>query len=291
MVEITIPGVRIGHWTHDEAETGCTVVRFDQPTSASGEVRGGAPATREFALLDPRRSVARVDAVVLTGGSAYGLASCDGVARELEAEGIGFETRHGVVPIVVGLGLFDLGVGSADVRPDAEAGQEAIRSATADVETGAVGAGTGATVGKWRGPDAARSAGIGFHEVREGAVVVAALVAVNAAGDLRVEPQGAETSTRIAAGEFVWPEVDEPLAENTTIGVVVTNAVLDKTGCRALAEAGHDGVARAIIPAHTPFDGDALVAVATRSVEAPLAKVRTMAATAVEHAIGSVRRT
>lgn len=289
MVAITTPGVRIGHWTDERARTGCTVVRFDQPTTASGEVRGGAPATREFALLDPRRTVSRVDAVVLTGGSAHGLASCDGVMAELEAERIGFETRHGIVPIVVGMALYDLGVGSADVRPGVAAGRRATRAAAIDVPVGAVGAGTGATVGKWRGPDAARPGGLGIHEVRYGELVVLAVMAVNAAGDLLAEPEGAETSARIAASELVWPDVDQPLAEATTIGVVITNARLDKTGCRMLAEAGHDGLARAVVPAHTPYDGDAVVAVSTGSVDAPPAKLRAVAAAAVERAIASVR--
>ncbi len=130
---------------------------------------------------------------------------------------------------------------------------------------------------------------MGIHQVRYGELVVLAVMAVNAAGDLRVEPEGADTSARIAASELVWPEADQPLSEATTIGVVVTNARFDKTGCRMLAEAAHDGLARAVVPAHTPFDGDAVVAVSAGSVEAPPANLRAMAAAAVEQAIGSVR--
>lgn len=289
-VDLGIDGVRVGHHTDSEARTGCTVVRFDGPTVASGEVRGGAPATREFALLDPRRTVERVDAVVLTGGSAFGLAACDGVVEVLRDEGVGVDTRHGVVPIVVGLALYDLGVGDNTAAPDAAAGAAALASAAPRAATGRVGAGTGATVGGWRGPEARRNGGLGIARVESDDCVVSAIVAVNAAGDLAAEPAGMTTTEDIAAGTFDWPEEDSPLTENTTIGVIVTNATLDKTGCRLLAEAGHDGLARAVVPAHTPFDGDALVAVARGEMAAPLLRVRLMAATAVEHAISSLRR-
>ncbi len=288
---IDIPGVRIGHWTDGDARTGCTVVRFDGPAVASGEVRGGAPATREFALLDPRRSVADIDAVVLTGGSAFGLASCDGVVRQLEVEGVGFETKFGRVPIVVGMALYDLGVGRADRRPDAEAGRAATAAAAADSPIGAVGAGTGATVAKWRGEDAARAGGLGLFTASDGDVSVLAVVAVNAAGDLAVDHDGAETTSRIARGEFDWPEIEGPFGENTTIGVLATDARLDKVGCRALAEAGHDGLARALVPAHSPSDGDALVAVSVGDRDAALGRLRMLGAVAVEHAIASVRST
>ena len=289
-VDIGVDGVRVGHHTDRVARTGCTVVRFDGPVVASGEVRGGAPATREFALLDPRRTVARVDAVVLTGGSAFGLAACDGVVAALHDEGIGVETRHGTVPIVVGLGLYDLGVGDSSAAPDAAAGRAALDAASAVAETGPVGAGTGATVGGWRGPDASRDGGLGIARVESRGCVVSAVVAVNAAGDLVADSVGAATTAEVAAGSFPWPDGDGFLGENTTIGVIVTNAGLDKIGCRLLAEAGHDGMARAIVPAHTPADGDALVAVARGDVSAPLPQLRLMAASAVEHAISSLVR-
>lgn len=289
MIELGLDGVRVGHFTNSEAKTGCTVVRFDRSTVASGEVRGGAPATREFALLDPRRTVGRVDAVVLTGGSAFGLAACDGVVDGLAEEGVGFETKHGIVPIVVGMALYDLGQGYAAGRPDAESGRAALSSATAGAEVGLIGAGTGATVGTWRGPDRARPGGLGIARIEADDVVVAAIVAVNAAGDLAVEPEAAGTRGEIMAGVFDWPEIADIASENTTIGVIVTNAAVDKTACRLLAEAGHDGFARALVPAHTPFDGDALVAVSCGDLEAPLGRLRLMAATAVEQAIGSVR--
>lgn len=182
LLELGMAGVEIGHWSDLEARTGCTVIVLPPGTVASGEVRGGAPATRDFALLAPERMVEHVDAIVLTGGSAFGLAACDGVMTALEAEGRGFETAHGRVPIVVAMALYDLGVGSAARRPDADAGRLATsQRATASV-MGAVGAGTGATTGKWLGADKARPGGLGVAVVRSGELVVCAVVAVNAAG-------------------------------------------------------------------------------------------------------------
>ncbi|HEX4540552.1 MAG TPA: P1 family peptidase, partial [Acidimicrobiales bacterium] len=180
-----LSGVRVGHWSDEKARTGCTVVLLPPGTVASGEVRGGAPGTREWELLAPERLVQHVDAVVLSGGSAFGLAACDGVARWCEERGIGLATPAGPVPIIVGAVLFDLGVGDSSVRPDADAGYAAAEAATADVvATGAVGAGTGATVSTWRGRDAAVPAGIGTATERREHLTVSALMAVNAFGDV-----------------------------------------------------------------------------------------------------------
>src|SRR6476619_5521364 len=172
-----VEGVRVGHWTNEAARTGCTVVLFPEGTVASGEVRGGAPAAREMALLDPSRTVSRIDAVVLTGGSAFGLASADGVMRFCEERGIGFPTAGGAVPIVVTLGLYDLAQGDGSVRPGPDQGYAACEAATAgDVSVGAVGAGTGATIAKWQGRDHSHPGGLGGAVLRHGELVVAALV-------------------------------------------------------------------------------------------------------------------
>lgn len=273
-----IAGVRVGHWTDPEARTGCTVVLLPEGTVASGEVRGGAPGTREFELLRPERLVAAVDAVVLTGGSAFGLAACDGVVAWLEAAGRGFPTRAGRVPIVVGAVLYDLAVGSAAVRPGATEGRAACDAAVDGAPAvGLVGAGTGCTVAKWRGPDHARPGGLGHAVVRDGDLEVAALFAVNAFGDL------AEPGSPLPPRDAAVPAV----GENTTIGVVVTNARLDKTGCLLVAQGGHDGLARALEPAHATVDGDAVVACATGRVDAPVDRVRLLAARATESAIRS----
>ena len=275
-------GVTVGHWTDATARTGCTVVRFAEGTVASGEVRGGAPATRDFALLDPSRTVDRLDAVVLSGGSAFGLAAATGVAETLEAEDVGFETRHGRVPIVVGLSLYDLGVGDAGARPGPEQGRAALAAITSEPAAGRVGAGTGATVGKWRGPDAVSDAGLGIVTVRDGALTVSAIVAVNAVGDI----DDGTAAARVLAGESVWPAAEDPLA-NTVIGVVATNASLAKPGCLVVAQGAHDGLARAVFPPHMRSDGDAFVAAATGAVEAPVDQVRLLAVVAVETAIRS----
>lgn len=277
--------LQVGHWTDAVARTGVTVLRFDEPTVASGEVRGGAPATREFALLDPSRTMERVDAVVISGGSAFGLAAADGVMSRLESEGVGFETKFGVVPIVVAMSLYDLGVGAPDVRPGPNEGRAALGAAANSFDVGAVGAGIGATVGKWLGPENARAAGIGWAEVRRDELVVAALVAVNAAGDVAGEPEAIGTVDAVADGSFEWPEDPLSFGENTTIGAIVTNGRFTKTQCQLLAQAGHDGLARALVPAHSPSDGDALVVVTDASVDADLATARLLAAAAVEHAV------
>lgn len=254
---LTSAGIGLAHWTHAEAQTGCTVVVLPEGSVASGEIRGSAPATREFDLLDPLASVQSVDAIVLSGGSAFGLSAADGVVTELEAAGRGFPTAYGVIPIVVGMSLFDLGVGAANVRPGPAEGALAARAALAgEVQelVGFFGAGTGATSGKWSGPATERAAGLGFHMIELGEVWVAALVAVNAFGFV---------------GSSLPDEVAEPwkpaIGENTTIGILLTNATLEKTTCHLLARAGHDGYAKAIFPAHTAVDGDAVVAAATAS--------------------------
>ena len=273
-------GVRVGHWTNAEARTGCTVLLLPAGTVASGEVRGGAPGTREWALLAPERAVDRVDAVVLSGGSAFGLAACDGVVRFCEERGLGYPTRVGPVPIVVGAVLFDLGVGDPLVRPGAAEGYAACVAATPGIGSGgAVGAGAGATVSKWRGPEHARPSGLGVATVHEGDVVVEALVAVNAFGDVLGAGESAPASYAGSLLEGV------PFEESTTIGVVVTNALLTKTECLRAAQGAHDGLARAVAPVHTQADGDAFVVAATCEIPAAADLVRAMAAGAVEQAI------
>jgi L-aminopeptidase/D-esterase-like protein len=279
-----VAGVRVGHWTNAEARTGCTVVLFPAGTVASGEVRGGAPGTREFELLRPERLVPRIDACVLSGGSAFGLAACDGVARWCEERGIGLPTVGGPVPLVVGCVLFDLGVGDPRVRPGPEEGYAACVAAGAgSYGTGPVGAGAGATVAKWRGPELARPGGLGTSSQHgDDGLVVSALIACNAWGDRRDEPL-----TSLAPSSLdPWSPTS---TTNTTIGVIATNARLDKRACLLVAQSGHDGLARALEPAHSAFDGDALVVAATGGVELPpvpaaVEVVRWMAAAAVEAA-------
>lgn len=280
-----VPGVRVGHWTDAEALTGCTVVILPQGTVASGEVRGGAPATREFALLDPGRTVGTIDAVVMSGGSAFGLAAGDGAVGWLEEQGRGFPVVVARVPIVVGMSLFDLAVGDATVRPDAAAGRRACEAASTDpVELGPVGAGTGATLGKWRGWAAARPGALVGAVRRHDDLVVAVLVAVNALGDpLDDARPGVEPDDLVAAG---WLGGEPPIPfGNTTIGTVVTNARLTKAECHLAAQSAHDGLARSLAPVHTASDGDAFVVAATGQVTAGIAAVRELTATIVTEAV------
>jgi len=243
-----------GHWTGDG--TGVTVILPPPGTVGSGEVRGGAPATREFALLEPVRLVDRVDAVVLSGGSAFGLAAGDGVAGLLRERGAGFPTPYGPVPIVVGMSIYDGSVAGAP--PDASAGRAAGLAAFSGepFATGAVGAGTGATTGKWR--LRTDPGGVGLAHGAAGPASVVAVVVVNAWGDVIV----AGSSPSFAPSEVpaAFP------GQNTTIGVLLTDAALSKNDCFLLAQSGHTGYARAIHPAHSRYDGDAVVALATGAV-------------------------
>lgn len=258
-----VPGIRVGHWTG--AGTGVTVVLAPDGCVGAGEVRGGAPATRESALVEKGTLVDRVDAVVFSGGAAFGLASCDGVVGFLADRGQGFPTPGGPVPIVVGGCIFDL-VAARQPPPGPDEGRSAAEAAERGdpFETGRVGAGAGATVGKWRGATPVPG-GVGSASSVAGDVVVGALAVVNAVGDV----VGADGT--IVAGEsahepaFRAPSLGE--TGNTTLVVVATNARLDKAECALLARAAHDGFARALDPAHTRFDGDFAVALATGDVE------------------------
>jgi L-aminopeptidase/D-esterase-like protein len=268
-----VAGIEVGHWTDPVAQTGCTVVLLPDGAVSAAEVRGGAASTRGFSALVPGRGSGRLDAVVLAGGSAFGLAACDGVVGWLEAHGRGFPSTVGPIPIVAGMILFDLRVGDGTVRPTAASGRAACEAASSgSFDTGRVGAGTGCSIDKWRGDEHRRPGGIGTVTLRHGDLVVSALIACNAWGGLR---DGA-----------AYPPVDlvpSPI-EHTTIGVIATNAALDKVGCYVVAQQSHDGLARALDPVHTAADGDALVAVAVGSVAATMTTVGTLAARAVEAA-------
>ncbi len=272
-----VVGITVGHAQNPEALTGCTVVLARQGAIAGGCVRGLAPGTRETDLLRPGTLVEKAHAVLLTGGSAFGLAAADGVMRYLEERGIGYDTGVAKVPIVPAAVLFDLGVGSSSVRPDAAMGYAACvaaeASSSAPPRQGNVGAGCGATVGKILGLGRAMKAGIGSASLSVGKLQVAALVAVNAFGDV-VDP----ASGRIVAGTRALTGggfadtaqvLRHPIVRaarsltSTVIGVVATNANLDVAQINDVASAAHDGIARAIRPAHTLYDGDALFALAT----------------------------
>jgi L-aminopeptidase/D-esterase-like protein len=275
-----VPGIRVGHWTGPD--TGVTVIWAPAGTVGSGEVRGGAPATRETALLEPTRLVERVDAVVLSGGSAFGLAAADGVVRFLAERGQGFPTTAGPVPAVVGAALFDLPV----VRPPGpdEGWAAAVEAARGEPAASArIGAGRGATVGKWRGRRYAVAAGLGTAAVREGDATVGALVACNALGDVLGE-DGAVLAGSTAPPDSPAFPAPTPF-EHTTLVVVATDARAGRAECHLLAQSAHDGLARAIRPAHTRYDGDFAAVLATGDVDAHPARLRVAATVAVPRAV------
>jgi len=297
-----VPGLLVGHETDREHATGCTVVLCPQGAVGGVDVRGSAPGTRETDLLRPGRLVPAVHAVVLSGGSAFGLDTACGVMRWLEEQGVGFSIAGVRVPIVAGAILFDLNLVTGRVRPDAEWGYRACQRAHAGpVEQGSVGAGTGATVAKMLGMERAVKAGIGSASLDLGeGVVVGALVAVNALGDVvdpwtgrllagpRREEGGFYTTTDLLVrGQGDPPP---PLA-NTTIGVVATNARLTREEANRLASQAHDGLALAVRPAHLMGDGDTFFALATGEAEARvrmdrlLSAVMTVVARAVVRAV------
>jgi L-aminopeptidase/D-esterase-like protein len=276
-----VDGIRVGHRTDLEGLTGCTVVLCPGGTVGSVDLKGGAPGTRETDAIRPGTLTPEVHAVVLTGGSAFGLAAADGVARWLEERGIGFDTGVARVPIVPAAVLFDLAVGDSRARPDAAAGAAACEAATAgDVEEGSVGAGTGATVAKLPDPAAAWKGGIGTAGVEQDGVVVAALAAVNSMGAITEDDGTPIAENRNPQAEArTWP------GANTTLVVVATNAVLTKERAQLLAQAGSEGVSLAVRPSHTMWDGDTVFALATGAVEASQPSLERMAVHAVAEAI------
>ncbi len=264
-----IDGIKVGHATDTTAWTGCTVILCPAGATAGVDVRGAAPGTRETEALRPGRLVQKAHAVLLTGGSAFGLDAASGVVQYLEEQNVGFPAGPVRVPIVPAAVIFDLGVGDAKVRPDREMGYQACLNATDEpVAMGAVGAGTGATVGK--APDVTSSpGGVGSAcKHLDSGLIVAAVVVVNALGNVVHPDTGEIVAGGKVNGSFV--DITERLLDanlvsgtNTTIGVVATNAALSSAETTRVAEMAHDGMARSIRPAHTMFDGDTLFSLAT----------------------------
>ncbi|MBM7582262.1 L-aminopeptidase/D-esterase-like protein [Caldicoprobacter guelmensis] len=292
-----VPGIEVGHAQDFDAKTGCTVVISREGAIGGVDVRGSAPGTRETDLMRPMNLVEKVHAVVLCGGSAFGLAAASGVMRYLEERGIGFDAGVAKVPIVAGAVIFDLGYGDWRVRPDENMGYQACLNASAsDVPQGSVGAGTGATVGKILGMECCMKGGVGTSSIRlPGGIVVGAIVVVNALGDV-VDPK----TGRILAGArhpktgaFIdtWKFIIEgnalknAVSGNTTIGVVATNARLTKEQANKVAAMAHDGLALAIRPVHTMLDGDTLFALSTGKFECDVNVIGIAAAEAVARAV------
>jgi L-aminopeptidase/D-esterase-like protein len=296
-----VPGIKVGHHTLTERPTGCTAILVEGGATAGVDVRGAAPASAETDLLKPVNLVQQVYAVSLSGGSAFGLDSRSGVMRYLDEKNIGFKAFGSInVPIVPAASLFDLNLGNQRIRPAADCGYRAAQAAsTAPVPEGNVGAGAGATVGKSEGSGRAMKAGIGSAAIRmPDGLIVAALVAVNAAGDVLDPATGkivagvrtadgkslADARALLTSGALRQPA---RVGENTTLGVVATNATLTKTQATKVAEMAHDGFARAIYPSHTMGDGDMIFALATnaQSAAADVSRVGALAAQVVADAV------
>lgn len=281
----SLQGILVGHYTDDRRPTGCTVVLCPEGAVAGVDVRGAAPGTRDTEALSPSNTVQLVHGVLMTGGSAYGLDATGGVMRWLEERGHGFQLGPAIVPVVPAAVIFDLWVDdfsgdtptkSLRIRPDLEAGYLACQSASSEpVLQGNVGAGAGATLGKLNGPDCAMKGGIGSASLCVNGVTVAALVVCNALGDV-IDPQTGQllAGARISADSRTLMDIRQAqlnghgiskpqTGSNTTIGVVATDAVLNKPQAHRLAQVAHDGLARSIRPVHTPMDGDTLFALGT----------------------------
>ena len=284
-----VRGLQVGHAADELALTGCSVVLCPEGATAGGSVRGAAPGTRETDLLRAGTLVEKVNGIVLTGGSAFGLAAADGVMRYLEEQGSGYDAGAVRVPIVPGAVIFDLAIGDPAVRPDAAMGYEACRNASSsETRRGNVGAGTGATVGKLMGATRATKAGLGMASLRVGRLVVAAMMVVNAFGDV-IDPRsdaviaGARSAdgarfvdTRVAMRSLLVRTA--MTLKNTIIGVVATNGRLDVVQANQIAIAAHDGIARVVRPAHSLFDGDTVFALSTGQVRVNQVLVSALAA-------------
>ena len=289
--------LRIGQAENAAAATGCTVLIFDKGAPAGLDIRGGGPASRDGSLLDPLANADRIHAVLLSGGSAFGLDAAGGVMRYLEERGIGYDVGPTKVPLVCQSSLFDLSVGDARVRPDADMAYAAcVASETGNYRDGNHGVGTGATVGKLFQTRFAMKSGVGSCALRMGELEIGAVVAVNALGDIFDWQTGKQIAgllneekngLRRTADEMYrsYRKVGNRFVSNTTIGAIVTNAKFDKTKLCKIAGMGHDGMARSIRPVHSTADGDSLYAVSVGEVEADLDMIGTLAADVVSEAI------
>lgn len=279
---LDIKGLKVGHAQNETAKTGVTVVLAEKGVVCGVDVRGAAPGTRETDLLDPRNAVERVHGIVLSGGSAFGLDAASGVMQYLEQKGIGFDVGCAKVPIVPAAVLFDLSNGDPSIRPNQAMGLQACENASdTQLQEGNVGAGCGATVGKLNGMEYCTNSGIGsWAECTENGICVAALIAVNAFGDVW-ENGKIIAGTKDASGHFVDTEKGVIAAasalnfagRNTTIGIIATNVKLTKAQASKVAGMAHDGLARCIRPIHTTLDGDTLFCISTEEMELPTAPV------------------
>lgn len=292
-----IDGIKVGHASNLEAGTGCTVIICEEGATPGVDVRGGSPGTRETDLIDPQNLVDKIHAVMLAGGSAFGLDAASGAMKYLEERDIGFDVQVTKVPIVCSAVLFDLVVGDHRVRPNLEMGYEACMNATnKECPNGNVGAGVGATVGKFLGIERAMKGGLGSYAVQVGNLKVGAIVAVNALGDI-IDPDtgkilagllGEDGRTLVGTEDVMshkYSEKKNLFSGNTTIGVVATNGIFTKPETNKLASMAHNGYGRTMRPAHSIFDGDTIFTMATGKIEADINVVGFLAARTMERAV------
>ena len=294
-------GFKVGHWSDHEALTGCTVILPPPGNVAACDIRGSSPGSRELAALHPARKLTEVHAIMLAGGSAFGLAAADGAMGWLEERGIGYRTRAGIVPIVPAAVVFDLGRGRPDARPGPPQGRAACDAATdGPVGTGQVGAGTGATVGKWGNVEDAAPGGLGIARARQGDLSVGALAVVNAVGNVVSEAGAviagrasvrADPDPRLGTGEGTGRDRRDGLEEgtNTVLAVVATRAGIDKREARWLAARGADGITVSIRPAHTRYDGDVVFCVAAPGLPSAPGDLDLLGALATDAVAAAVR--
>ena len=292
-----VESIKVGHAQDLDGGTGLTIILPDPGNTAGVDVRGGAPGTRETDLLNPLNQVSEVSSIILSGGSAYGLEAASHLMKILEKEGIGFDVGVGVVPIISQAVLFDLAYKNPKARPDGKMTQKAFESATyEDKSQGIVGAGTGATVGKALGPEFLVKSGLGQASIKKGDLIVSAIVAVNAFGDIFDYHKGVQIAGPTKYGKILktMDFIDQILGSfadikpsNTTIGAVATNATFSKTELTKIAGMAHDGYARSINPVHTLFDGDTIFSLATNKVQANINLVGALAAEAMSMAIAN----
>ena len=297
-----VGGFRIGHAQNEEAGTGCTVFLMDEMSPTGLDVRGGGPASRESELLVPVSQADRINAILLSGGSAFGLDAAGGVQKYLEERNIGFDVGVTKVPLVCQSCLFDLTVGRMDVRPDGAMAYEACENAGYEApKEGNVGAGIGCSVGKYRGMERAMKSGFGTFAFQVGAVKVGAIVAVNALGDIYdpdgnrigglLNPEKTGFSSTVEEMFTDGGEIEDIYSNNTTLGIIVTNGRFGKTQLTKIAGMTHNGYARAIRPVHTTADGDSIYAVSTGAVECDINLVGVMASHAMQRAIARAVQT
>ncbi len=290
------PGFKIGHWSDFTGVTGCTVILCPPGAIGGCDVRGNSPGSRELALLGSEKSMQEVHAVLLTGGSAFGLAAADGVMHYLEEHGIGYKTPWVRVPIVPSAVIFDMNIGSPGARPTADSGYQACKAATEDCHLqGSIGVGTGASVGKWAGAETRMKGGLGIATMEFEDLVVTAVAVVNAVGDVLDETGSTLAGARSMEGMWIAEKDDlrrlrlaraaSSSPANTTLVAILSNAKITKVDANRLAQRGHDGMARAVKPIHTSHDGDIVFGIGAGFVHANIDLVAEMGAEATERAI------